>query len=76
MTCCLRGCDSEITHEHHIRGGSGAFSENLTYIARVCEACRKEMEGKPMKCNYFRAGKFAFVNEMWEAADGKKGNIV
>lgn len=65
MKCCMRGCNSEITHEHHIPGWCGAFGENLMYIVRICEKCRKIVEDQSVGCNYFRAGKLAFVNEMW-----------
>lgn len=64
--CCVRGCESDITHEHHIRGGKGAFGRKLTYIARICEPCRIALIDKPIQMTYARCGGLAFVNELWE----------
>ena len=68
--CCVKGCQSTKTHEHHINGGMGTWGKTLTgnlkYIARICEPCRKALIDKPIGCNYFQCGGLAFVNELWE----------
>ena len=65
--CCVRGCESNLTHEHHIRSeAQGTFGKMLAYIVRICEPCRKALVSKPIQCNYFQCGGLAFVNEIWE----------
>lgn len=69
--CCVRGCESKETHEHWMRTGQGVFGKKLTYIARICEPCRKALVGKPIQCNYFQCGGLAFVYELWEEVSGE-----
>ena len=65
MTCCVRGCESPNTHEHHVNGAKGAFGRQMKYIVRICEACKSLLD-QPIRLNYFQCGGLAFVNEIWK----------
>ena len=65
LVCCVRGCENEKTHEHHVHGSKGAFNKPLKYIVRICEEC-KELLNQEVNLNYFQCGGLAFVNEIWQ----------
>ena len=69
--CCVRGCQNDRTHEHRVKGGLDTFRKPATYIIRICKTCQKALSGKPIEMTYWRCGRLAFVNELWEESPGK-----